>query len=205
MKNTWSERLNVTKTPNQNLAFRCANPNRETQNMKKKNKSTYLPPKVTTPKYYLKWRWSALNPRENSKEYIWEWPMKLKMTYINTWMNSKRKQIKRLKLKAQSWLRGLCLLLAGDFTKHGSPEGAPLHGGSSILWVPQSSQETDLEMGFMVCDWSWCSLCLCSLSQLKLQKSAPNMVKQRSCLSPVLTIWQVITVGPRSASTQQRG
>jgi hypothetical protein len=113
MKNTWSERLNVTKTPNQNLAFRCANPNRETQNMKKKNKSTYLPPKVTTPKYYLKWRWSAFSPRENSKEYIWEWPMKLKMTCVITWMNSKRKQIKRLNLKAQSWLRSPCLLLTG--------------------------------------------------------------------------------------------
>jgi hypothetical protein len=74
-----------------------------------KKKSTYLPPKVTNPKYYLKWRWSALNPREYSKEYIWEWPMKLKMT----WMNSKRKQIKGLKLKAQSWLRSPCLLLTG--------------------------------------------------------------------------------------------
>jgi RNA recognition motif-containing protein len=111
MKNTWPERLNVTKTPNQNLAFICGHCNRETQNMKKKkNKSTYLPRKVTTPKYYLKWRWSALNLRENSKEYIWEWIMKLIMTCINTWMNSKRKHIKILKLKAQSWQRSQCLL-----------------------------------------------------------------------------------------------
>jgi hypothetical protein len=171
----------------------CQSQQRDTKY--EKNKSTYLSPKVTTPKYYLKWRWSALNPRENSKEYIWEWPMKLKMTCINTWMNSKRKQIKRLKLKAQSWLRSPCLLLTGVL-------GIVLYMVATpyceCLRVPRRQT------------WTWGFWCVTDLDALCVQVSCHNCTCrsqhptwwsiQRPCPSPVLSIWQRITFGSRTAS-----
>jgi hypothetical protein len=161
-----------------------------------KNKSSYLPPKVATSKCYSKWRWSVLNPRENSKEYIWEWSMKLKMTRINTWMNSKRKQIKRLKLKAQSWLRSPCLLLTGVLGILFSMVGAPF---CECLSIPRRQTWT---RGF------WCvtdhdALCVqvsCYNCSCRSQHHTWWSV-QRPCPSPAFSIWQVITVGPRSDST----
>jgi hypothetical protein len=198
MKKTWTERLNVTKTPNKNLAFRCANLNKTRKIWK--NKSIYLPPKVTTPKYFLKWRWSAFNRTENSKDYIWQWPMKFKMTCINNLMNSKRKQIKRLKLKAQSWRRSPCLLLTGVLRILLSMVAATY---CECLRVPRRQT------------WTWGFWCVTDHDALFVQVSCHTCSFrsqhqtwwsiQRPCLSPVLSTWQVITAGPWFASTSQRG
>jgi hypothetical protein len=169
----------------------CKSQQRDTKY--EKNKSTYLPPKVTTPKYYLKWRWSAFNPRENSKDYM-RITNEIKYDlYLNTWINSKRKQIKRLKLNAQSWLRSPCLLLTG------------------ILGILLSMVATP----YCECPrrqtWTWGFCCVTDRNALCVQVSCHNCSCrsqhqtwwsiQRPCPSPVLSIWQVITLGPRSAST----
>jgi hypothetical protein len=44
-------------------------------------------------------------------------------------------------------------------------------------------------MGFLVCDWSWCTLCPDLLSQLQVQKSASNLVKHSKTLSLIYVVY----------------